>query len=482
LRITFVLNGDETELDVAPERRVVDLLREDLHLTGTKEACGSGECGACTILVDGTPRLACLMLTAQLQGRRITTIEGITRDGTLHPVQQAFIEYGAVQCGFCSPGMVLSSIALLEQNPNPTRAEIREGLSGNLCRCTGYVKIVDAVEAAAMLHSHPNPLPARERGLAPSPLGGEGWGEGEPLSSKAKSKSAHPSTPLRSAQDAQCHLPRSLAELWSVLDGEPDAAVYAGGTDLFVKMRNGLANPRALVCLERIEELAGVSEHGDVLRIGACTTHSQLLGDPLVREHLPVLTHALRGLGSPLIRNMGTIGGNICTASPAGDTLPPLYVLDAQVELRTKDATRRMPIRDFIVGPGATRLGAYEILTAIRVNKPTSFNVQHFEKVGHRNALACSLVSLAALLRVSCTGVIEQVALAWGSVAQTVMRSREVEKILVGEKLSLERLREVAALTRTIVAPIDDVRGAAEYRHKVAGNLLLRLMDTEDAG
>jgi carbon-monoxide dehydrogenase small subunit len=151
LQVTFVLNGKNMQLDAPPDRKVVDLLREDLGLTGTKEGCGAGECGACTILVDGEARLSCLMLAAQLEGRHITTIEGLTQrqSGALHPVQEAFIEHGAVQCGFCTPGMVLSAVHLLEKNPDPTRDQIREGLSGNLCRCTGYVKIVDAVEAAA---------------------------------------------------------------------------------------------------------------------------------------------------------------------------------------------------------------------------------------------------------------------------------------------------------------------------------------------
>lgn len=147
--IQFILNGQATHLDGPADRRVVDILREDLGLTGTKEACGSGECGACTILVDGEPRLSCLMLAAQLEGRSITTIEGLAEGEELHPLQEAFVELGGVQCGFCTPGMVLSAVSLLKDNPVPSRSEIREGLSGNLCRCTGYQKIVDAVEAAA---------------------------------------------------------------------------------------------------------------------------------------------------------------------------------------------------------------------------------------------------------------------------------------------------------------------------------------------
>ncbi len=147
--IVFVLNGRKITKETAPDRRAVDVLREELGLTGTKEGCGAGECGACTILVDGVNRLSCLMLAAQLAGREITTIEGLSQDGRLHPLQESFIRHGAVQCGFCTPGMILGAAAFLQEHPNPTRDEIRVGISGNLCRCTGYQKIVDAVAAAA---------------------------------------------------------------------------------------------------------------------------------------------------------------------------------------------------------------------------------------------------------------------------------------------------------------------------------------------
>ena len=149
MNIEFNLNGKRIAMDVPPDRRAVDILREDLGWTGTKEGCGSGECGACSILVDGEVRLSCLMLAAQLVGREVTTIEGLGNAENHHPLQEAFIEYGAVQCGFCTPGMILSATALLKENPSPTRGDIREAISGNLCRCTGYHKIVDAVDAAA---------------------------------------------------------------------------------------------------------------------------------------------------------------------------------------------------------------------------------------------------------------------------------------------------------------------------------------------
>ncbi len=147
--VEFCLNGKSVSLETAPDRRVVDVLREELGLTGTKECCGSGECGACTILVDGESRLSCLMLAAQLTGRSVTTIEGVADEEGMDIVQRAFVEQGAVQCGFCTPGMILATLDLLRRIPDPTREEVRRELSGNLCRCTGYQKIVDAVMVAA---------------------------------------------------------------------------------------------------------------------------------------------------------------------------------------------------------------------------------------------------------------------------------------------------------------------------------------------
>ena len=148
-KISFILNESPVTIETDPERRALDVLREDMGLTGTKEGCGQGECGACSVLVDGVVKLSCLMTAAQLEGKRIVSIEGIAQGEGLHPLQQSFIEFGAIQCGFCTPGMVIAAVGLLTENPAPTREEIREAISGNICRCTGYQKIVDAVEDAA---------------------------------------------------------------------------------------------------------------------------------------------------------------------------------------------------------------------------------------------------------------------------------------------------------------------------------------------
>jgi len=273
------------------------------------------------------------------------------------------------------------------------------------------------------------------------------------------------------------HLPTTLDELWQILSENPGAAIYAGGTDLFPKLRKGTTSPPSLVCLERIGELRGVRDHGEKVFLGGCTTHSALLSDQLVRDHFPVLTKALANLGSPHIRNMGTLGGNIVTASPAGDALPPLYVLGAEIEVSGKGSRRRVPVSRFIKGPGKVDLRPGEIMAGVWLEKGQPCLIQHFEKVGQRNALAIAIVSMAAVIDLSNKGLIESARFAWGSVGPTVVTSEPVEVFLKGRPLDGETLSKAAALAREAVSPIDDVRATASYRREVAGNLLLRLMN-----
>lgn len=270
--------------------------------------------------------------------------------------------------------------------------------------------------------------------------------------------------------DVRC--PGSLAALWPLLDD--GYAVMAGGTDLLA--RRGVSAPARTACLERIESLCGVRQENGFLRVGACETHARLLRNPLVGAKLPVLARALAVLGSPLIRNMGTIGGNIVTASPAGDTLPPLYALDAQVELSSRQGTRLLPLDGCIRGPGRTALGPGEIVSAVLVKIPDAGALQHFEKVGKRKALAISVVSLAAVLCLDGSGSVASARLALGSVGPRVVRCPRAEALLIGSRLEKDALLAAGDALRGEISPIDDLRATAAYRRAVAGNLLLRLL------
>lgn len=274
---------------------------------------------------------------------------------------------------------------------------------------------------------------------------------------------------------SRIHRPKDLQALLDLRASLPHAALMAGGTDLVPRSRTRGGLPEDVVLLQDVGELHGLSQDGDRLRIGAATTHAALLADARIRDGLPVLAQALRTLASPAIRNMASIGGNICTASPAGDTLPPLHVLGAVVEIAGPQGVRRLPITGFILGPGSTALGPDEVLCAVLIDRAEGFGVQHYEKVGLRGAMAIAVVSLAAMIRLDRRGCIAEGRLAWGSVGPTIVLCPEAEAALVGHRLSLTALNAAARQVRLSVRPIDDLRATAAYRREVAGNLLLRL-------
>jgi xanthine dehydrogenase FAD-binding subunit len=269
--------------------------------------------------------------------------------------------------------------------------------------------------------------------------------------------------------------PRSLDELWEVWAGRPEAAVYHGGTDVLVHLAEGRIDPAALICIERVDALKTVEDLGTSLLVGAGLTHQELADHPLVRNHWPLLARAAGGLASPAIRHAGTLGGNIGTASPAGDTLPALYCLDAKLRLISAAGTRTVAIEDFILGPGRTDAGPGELIAGVEAAKSGDFGVQHYEKVGRRRGMACAVASLAALIRLEPDGVVAEARFAWGSVGPTVVRSATVDRALVGGRLSIDALETAGRAARDAVAPIDDQRASADYRRRVAGNLLQRL-------
>jgi xanthine dehydrogenase FAD-binding subunit len=277
-------------------------------------------------------------------------------------------------------------------------------------------------------------------------------------------------------------MPTFLDELWRQWEQRPEADLYHGGTDLLVRLRNGRGNPPALICLERVAELKKVEDSGDRIYIGAGLTHQEILDAPVIQNGLSILAKAVSMLGSPPIRHMGTIGGNIVTASPAGDTLPPLYCCDAEVELASSNGSRRMPLNLFIIGPGKTALEPGEILLGVDVPKADYYNIHHFEKVGSRKALAIAVVSLAALIHVDDDCIVQKARMAWGSVGPMIVMSDKVESFLIGKPLADDTLIQAAELIRQAVNPISDVRATADYRSQVAANLIRRLAVVQTLG
>ena len=269
--------------------------------------------------------------------------------------------------------------------------------------------------------------------------------------------------------------PRTLEELNKMRIDRPDGLILAGGTDLLVKLRHTGQTPPAFFCMERMEELQQLDILDEEIVIGAAVNLQRLLECETVKRELTALYQAVSELASPPVRHSATLGGNVCTASPAGDTLPPLYVLDAVVEVCSAAGSRRQPLVDFITGPGRTTLQVGEMVTCIRVPRPAATMRSLYYKVGKRKAMAISVASMAVRLATGDDGTITGVKLAWGSVGPTVTTAPAVEAYLLGRTLSVECLREAGRLAAAAVCPIDDLRASAGYRRGVAGNLLLRL-------
>jgi len=273
--------------------------------------------------------------------------------------------------------------------------------------------------------------------------------------------------------------PCCLTELFLLWERYPEALPMAGGTDLLVRLRSQSGRERcALMSLARVEELHGISKEGTFLAIGATTSLSRIIADPLIAEHAPLLAQAGRTLGGPAIRNMATIGGNIATASPAGDSLAPLYLLEAEIEMVSQRGKRRLPITEFIINSGQTALSDGEIITRILLPSMAAFPCHYFEKVGRRRSMAIAVVSFSGLVRLSGQKTIEAAKFAWGSVGPTVVRIPLLEEKLAGSGLDDDTIGNAAQIVRDSVSPISDIRATADYRRRVAGNLMLRFMES----
>lgn len=444
MKTRCVVNGVERELEGHPLRRLLDVLREDLRLTGTKEGCGEGECGACTVLIDGEAVNSCLVPLSQVEGRDVRTIEALGEGGLPGDIQRALVDFAGTQCGICTPGIAMCAAAALEREPDASRERLRELLAGNLCRCTGYQLIVDAIDDVAARR--------RAAGAAPRPPGIR-------------------RAPRPAASGAPVARPATLAEALAARARHPDWLVVSGGTDVMVGAHRR-PEPPGVLDLFGVAELAGVRKAGDVLRIGAGTTYAELLASPRVRHHLPCLHRACAEVGALQIQARGTLGGNMVTSSPVGDTLPCLLALDARVVVASEArGERRVPYHAFVTGYRQVDLRPDELLVAVEVPLPPDHAVQVWRKVGTRKAQAISKVMLAAVGVVE-GGRVAHARVALGAVADRPVRLPAVEDLLVGQAPDEALAARAAEAVRATITPITDVRSTKEYRLDVAARLV----------
>jgi carbon-monoxide dehydrogenase small subunit/xanthine dehydrogenase small subunit len=427
----FTLNGRLVRVRVRSTDRLVDLLRDTLRLTGTKEGCGTGDCGACTVIMNGRAILSCLAMAFQADGAVLETVEGLSEGGRLHPLQEAFVDRGALQCGYCVPGMLLAAKAALDAGPLGGPRAVREALAGNLCRCSGYSKMVQAVLRAGPAHTRTPPAPPTP-GAAPS-----------------------------------YYCPRSLEEALEILaQREGEVRPIAGGTDLLVRAHAGSVDRAALFDVSNVPELKGIEERDSGVFIGAASNHREMASDPLLRTWAPTLVQASAAIGGPQIRNRGTIGGALASASPLSDTTPALLVSDAIVHVVSVSSRREVPVDEFLEG---STLARDELILGVTVPKRPGVRGS-FLRVGYRQAFSRAKVSVAAAMTFR-EGRPDWVRVAVGAMGDRVTRCRKAEAALLnGGPEGLQKARE-AVLEE---GAIDGAGSTAAYRREMAGVLLER--------
>ena len=464
--LRFLLNGEEITLtDVRPDATLLDFLRLDRALKGTKEGCAEGDCGACTVLVGrlAGDRLvyegvnACIRFTGSLDGCHVVTIEHLRgADGGLHPVQQAMVDFHGSQCGFCTPGFVMSLYALWMRESNPSDATIEKALQGNLCRCTGYAAIMRAARAISSYgEAGRDPLVA----------------ERAEVIARLKAMRDGARVEIGAGKD-RLVVPATVDDLAAVLEAEPNARIVAGSTDVGLWVTKHFRDISPVVFIGGLDALRQVSETDDTITIGAGVSYTDAYAALATR--IPALRPLLDRIGGDQVRNMGTIGGNIANGSPIGDTPPPLIALGASVTLRKGAARRTIALEDFFIDYGKQDRAPGEFVEAVHVPVPDAGELFAVHKITKRRDEDITAVLGAFLLTIE-SGTVTSACIAYGGMAATPKRAKSVEAALVGKTWTMETIEAAMTVYAQDFQPISDMRASADYRMMSARNLLMRV-------
>ncbi|WP_341911001.1 xanthine dehydrogenase small subunit [Polaromonas sp. YR568] len=460
--IQFIRGGEVVALaNVPPSRTLLEVLREDLGCTGTKEGCGEGDCGACTVVVGEAEggRMSyravnsCIKLAHSVDGQALWTVEDLAAaDGTLHPAQEAMVQCHGSQCGFCTPGFVMSLFGMYQNHlacGTPiTRELAQQDLSGNLCRCTGYRPIFDAAQQMASLPA----VPVDEADVL-SKL--------ELLAENRQGPEA----------DLAYNAPRTLAGLLVARAARPEAQLVAGCTDVGLWVTKMHMQFGQVLDVTRVEELRRVEHYAHHVAIGAAVTLADAFA-ALVADRPQLQAFAQRFAGLP-VRNAGTLGGNVANGSPIGDSMPLLIALDANVVLMSVRGHRELPLEQLYTGYRKNVMARDEILAWIKVPKPVPGEMLKVYKISKRYDDDISAVCLALNLQIE-NGKVVKASIGAGGVAATPVRAAQTEAALTGRPWTAATVQQAITTLRAEFSPISDMRASGAYRSEVLGNLLQR--------
>ncbi|MBW4581406.1 MAG: xanthine dehydrogenase small subunit [Tildeniella nuda ZEHNDER 1965/U140] len=453
--LTLTINGDAVRLkDVSPTMTLLEYLRNSSRV-GTKEGCADGDCGACTVAIvaegaDGKPHYqamnSCLIPLASVAGRAIITVEGVA-NGALHPVQAAMVETLGSQCGYCTPGFIMSLFTAYYD-----RAVDAFSVEGNLCRCTGYLSIRRA--AALVNDALPDLL--------------------DDSFATQLTQAAIDATPLNySDNEQQFYRPTQLSEVLTLLQQHPNATLVAGATDLGLELTHRRQHFPVMVSLEAVAELKRVEQTPEAVTIGAAVPLSHI--ETNLHGIFPSLDEMLHWFAARQIRNRATLGGNLGTASPIGDLPPVLLSLDAEITIASATETRTVLLAKFFKGYRQTDLKPEEVIVSVTIPRAIASGavrrLSQSYKIGKRGTDDISIVAAAFTIDLDASDRIVHARLAYGGVAATPVRAIAVEAMLIGQPWTLETIQQIKPTLRSAFTPLTDLRGSADYRKLLIANL-----------
>ncbi|KFL26800.1 FAD-binding molybdopterin dehydrogenase [Devosia sp. 17-2-E-8] len=464
--IRFVLNDEDVALrDIPATQTLLDYLRLEKELKGSKEGCAEGDCGACTVLVGRLRNgelvyetvTACITFTASLNATHVVTIEHLSAaNGALHPVQQAMVDFHGSQCGFCTPGIVMSLYGLWMRKPEPTVPEIETALQGNLCRCTGYTPIVRAGQAISTYGAVGSDPLVAERAVITARLQALADGKRVEVGEGRN----------------RIIIPASVDDLAEAYAAEPEATIVAGSTDVGLWVTKFMREIGPLIFVGHLDELRAIEANQGGVKLGAGVSYTDAA--PVIAQYFPQLEGFWNRIGGEQVRNMGTVGGNIANGSPIGDTPPPLIVLGAHVILRKGSVRRELKLRDYFIAYGKQDREPGEFVESITI--PALPEGEHFAayKISKRRDEDISALCGAFRVFVNDLGNVGMARIAFGGMAATPKRATNVEEALIGRPWTMDAVEEAVQAFAQDYQPITDMRASADYRLLAAQNLLRR--------
>jgi xanthine dehydrogenase small subunit len=476
--IRFILDGKLVEIDnIDPTRTVLQYLREDIGRVGSKEGCAEGDCGACTVVigeaVDARIRFravnACIQFLPTLDGKMLFTVESLkSADGQLHPVQQSMVDYHGSQCGFCTPGFIMSMFALYKTQADLTRDRIDDALSGNLCRCTGYRSIIEATRHMGdyEVSSDADPIVYRPAGENSHNVSAQEADMLERLGRLQRQQGLQ-----LNHGDAQYFAPVSVDELAEVYLQNPDACILAGGTDVGLWVTKQLRELPKIIYLGKAAELDSINETDAGIEIGAAVSLTDAFDN--VSSEYPELAEMFRRFSSVPVRNAGTLVGNIANGSPIGDSMPALISIGARVKLRQGGKSREMALEDLYIDYQKNAMQSGEFVQSVIIPKRDESMKVRCYKLCKRFDQDISAVCAAFALRLD-GDTVASINIAFGGMAAIPKRAAQAESVLSGNSWDEATVQKAMKTLADDFSPLTDMRASAAYRQQAASNLLYR--------